>query len=99
MPAICLLLLCSCNRHQEVLKSFQFIAEANQTVFLQTKEHFKLEYDSSATGVFVKSIEAIPQTKTSYWLYFVNGNSAKTSAEKFIPAAGDTIEWRLISAY
>lgn len=89
----------SCGKKSEVLQKFSFIAEGDSSLFVQTKSHFKLEYDSQSMGVFVKSIEGVANTKTSYWLYFVNGKPVPKAADAFVPSAGDTIEWRLISGY
>ena len=96
---IALLLVCGCGHQPKVIKTCRFVATAGESVFAQTRTHFRIEYDSSGVGVFVKSVDGVSQTKTSYWLYFVNGKSAPVSCEEFIPIAGDTVEWRLMSGF
>jgi hypothetical protein len=49
--------------------------------------------------VFVKAVDGVPQTKSAYWLYFINGKGGQISCEECIPNVGDTIEWRLTSGY
>lgn len=97
--AVILVVACGCSKNGEVLQHFSFVAEANQSVFEQTRRHFAVQYDSSAMGIFVKAIDGIANTKAAYWLYFVNSSPAKQAADRFVPAGGDTIEWRLISGY
>lgn len=91
--------LLGCSHKPKTLKTLGFIAAGHQSVFAQTKEHFRVEYDSSAVGVFFKSIDGFSQSKTAYWLYFINGKSALRSADAIVPQMGDTIEWRLTSGY
>jgi hypothetical protein len=96
---IALFLIISCSHQPRVIKACRFVATTGESVFAQTKTHFRVEYDSSGVGVFVKAVDGVSQSKTAYWLYFVNGQSASTSCEEFVPAAGDTIEWRLMSGF
>lgn len=95
------LLFCfaGCGRERQVVKQLSFIASADSTVFLQTQIRFEVDYDSTSMGIFVKSLEGAAQTRTAYWLFFVNDQPAKESSDKVIPMPGDTIEWRLISGY
>ncbi len=94
-----LLSVLSCGRERVVLERFSFVATDTSSVFQQTHERFLVEYDSSAMGVFVKSIDGKASTKTAYWLFFVNSQPAKAGSHALYPAIGDTIEWRLISGY
>lgn len=89
----------SCTRPGEVLKRYQIIADGQQTVFAQTLEKYKVEYDSLAMGVFVKSINGDAISKSAYWIYFVNSSPVSKAADAFTPLPGDTIEWRLVSGY
>jgi hypothetical protein len=88
-----------CSHRPTVIKTCRIIAVSGESVLAQTKAHYQIEYDSSGVGVFVKAVDGVPQTKSAYWLYFVNGKSGQVSCEEFIPNAGDTIEWRLTSGY
>lgn len=93
-------ILCiSCGNKSEVLQRYSVIADGEQTAFAQTLAAYPVEYDSSAMGVFVKSINGVSNSKTAYWLYFVNGKPVPKAANDFVPSTGDTIEWRLISGY
>lgn len=94
-----LLLLLSCSSEPEVLHTVDYIADGKSTVFEQLRTHQDVEYDSSAMGIFVKSIGGVSQTRTAYWLYVVNGESVPTAAGEFVPEEGDTVEWRLVSGY
>jgi len=93
------LLVASCGRKGEVLQRFTFIADSTGSVFAQTRARFSVEFDSSAMGIFVKSINRETNTKTAYWLYFINTKPAREAADRFRPQPGDTIEWRLVAGY
>jgi hypothetical protein len=88
-----------CSHKPKVIKTCRIIAIAGESVLAQTKAHYQIEYDSSAVGVFVKAVDGVAQTKSAYWLYFVNGKGGQVSCEECTPNAGDTIEWRLTSGY
>ncbi len=93
------LLVSSCSRKGEVLQRFTFVADSTGSVFAQTRARYSVEFDSSAMGIFVKSINGAANTKTAYWLYFVNTKPAQEAADRFLPHPGDTIEWRLVAGY
>lgn len=88
-----------CGNKSEVLQRYSLIADGQRSAFVLTLETYPVAYDSTAMGVFVKSVNGIPSTKTAYWLYFINGKPVPKAANEYVPAAGDTIEWRLISGY
>jgi hypothetical protein len=94
-----LLSIGGCNHKPTVIKTCRIIATSSESVLTQTKAHYRIEYDSSGVGVFVKAVDGIPQTKAAYWLYFINGIGGQVSCEECIPNVGDTIEWRLMSSY
>ncbi len=96
---ILLLLLGACGNKSEVLHSFEFVAADSASVLTQSRFHFQVDFDSNSMGVFVDAINGIKNTRTAYWLYFVNGSPAKIAADAFVPQPGDTISWRLISGY
>lgn len=93
------LLVASCSRKGEVLQRFTFVADSTGSVFAQTRARYSVEFDSSAMGTLVKSINGATNTKTAYWLYFVNAKPAHEAADRFRPQPGDTIEWRLVAGY
>lgn len=92
-------LIQACGNKSEVLQRYSLIADGERSAFSQTLATYPMEYDSSSMGVFVKSVNGVPSTKTAYWLYFINSKPVPKAANDFVPAAGDTIEWRLISGY
>ena len=94
-----LLSLVGCSHKPTVIKTCRIIAVAGESVLAQTKAHYRIEYDSSGAGVFVKAIDGVRQTRSAYWLYFVNGKGGQVPCEEFVPSLGDTIEWRLLSGY
>ena len=89
----------SCSHEVKVLDSHKFIAGGNSSVFEQTREHFKIEYDSLDLGVFITSIEGQKQGKTAYWLYEVNSQPINIASDKYFPNPGDTVRWKLASVY
>ena len=93
------LILIACSSKPEVLKRVDYIADGSSAVFAQLRQHHEVVYDSTAMGVFVKAIDGVAQTKTAFWVYFVNGESKPTPAGEFIPNQGDSVEWRLLSGY
>ncbi len=94
-----LLLLVACDMEPKVLHTVQYIADGHSTAFAQLRESHKVDYDSSSMGIFVKSIDGIAQSKTNYWLYYVNDESQSEAASKYVPAEGDTVQWRLVAGY
>ena len=95
--AVILLVLCiaGCHRDAKIIAKRNFIAKGRESVFVQTRSHFNVDYDSLSMGVIIKSIDGIAASKTAFWLYDVNGKSASVACDALIPNEGDTIEWRL----
>jgi hypothetical protein len=85
-----------CSHQPRVIKTCRIVATAGTSVWDQTRTHYRVEYDSSGAGVFVKSIDGVPQSRSTFWLFYVNSAPASVSCEELLPAAGDTIEWRLV---
>ncbi len=97
--ALTAVLIQSCGNKSEVLQRFSLIADGEKSAFAQTLATYPVVYDSTSMGVFVKSVNGFSSTKTAYWLYFINSKPVPKAANEFVPAVGDTIEWRLISGY
>jgi hypothetical protein len=93
---IALMIIGSCSHEQKILRAQGFVAKAGASILEQTRQHWPVEYDSSGVGAYVRSIDRVPQTRTSFWLYFVNRKPGQISCDQFVPEAGDTIEWRLV---
>ncbi len=89
----------ACGDKSEVLQRFSLIADGEQSAFAQTAATYPVTYDSTSMGVFIKSVNGVSSTRTAYWLYFINSKPVPKAANDFVPTAGDTIEWRLISGY
>jgi hypothetical protein len=69
------------------------------SVFDLLRSDHEVEYDSSSSGVFVKSIDSTPNTRSAYWLYFVNDTAATMASDKYMLRGGEKVEWRYISGY
>ena len=89
----------ACGHKGEILKEFSFDAVADSTVFDQTRARFTVDFESSSMGVFIKSIDGVANTKSAYWLFYVNDQPASQAANTLTPQAGDKISWRLVSGY
>lgn len=61
-------------------------------------ELLKAKHDVVETDGFVKAIDGRASSTTSYWLYYVNGNSAEVGAKDYTTKSTDTVEWRFESA-
>jgi hypothetical protein len=63
------------------------------SVFDLLQQSHTVDYQSSAMGVFVKAIDSIYSGDNYFWVYSVNDTMAKTAADKYMTADGDTIIW------
>lgn len=56
-----------------------------------------IEHESSSFGVLVKKINDFENGKDGkYWMLYINGQGAATSADKTETKAGDKIEWKFV---
>ena len=69
------------------------------SVFELLNAYHNVEYDETSAGIFIKSIDSIPNTRTSYWLYFVNDTAATVASDRLILQGGEKVEWRFMSGY
>jgi len=46
--------------------------------------------------VFIEEIDRRKNTNEKAWIYFLNGVSATSAADKYIVKEGDLIEWKYI---
>ncbi len=82
--------------------TFQIIAlpdSSGISIFDLLRMNHEVEYDSTSSGVFVKSIDGTPNTRSAYWLFFVNDTAATTASDKYVLHGGEKVEWRYISGY
>ena len=61
------------------------------------KEEIKLDVEQYDFGVFVKSLNGMESSADMAWIYFVNGQSGQTAADKMELANGDVVEWKYIA--
>lgn len=57
------------------------------------KATHRVEHQSSAMGVFVKTIDSIRNASGVYWLYSVNDSMANIACDRYITKDGDRIKW------
>lgn len=75
---------------------FTYVATAGTSVLTQLDQIADVKTQESEFGAFVDSINGTKGgTDGKYWLYFVNGESATTSADSYITKGGEKIEWKL----
>jgi len=94
-----ILLLSGCGREPKVLHTFQYLSDGQSTVLGQLQKGHDVKADSSSMGVLVESIDNIEQSRTAFWLFFINSEAASAPASEFVPQPGDTVEWRLMELY
>lgn len=51
-------------------------------------------YASYPFGKYVTSIRGISQTENAWWLYYVNGQLAGVSCDRFMLVDGDNVTWK-----
>jgi len=66
----------------------------SQTVFELLRNSHRVEYKSSAMGVFVTAIDSIENSSGAYWLYSVNDSMPQVACDKYVTKSGDVVKWR-----
>lgn len=80
----------------QILNRFKFVAEREDSVLELTRDLFAVESSPYTDGNFVTSIGGInPASQGQGWIYFLNGNFPKKSAD-LKAKVGETIEWRRV---
>ena len=79
-------------------REYKVFLKKDETVFDQLKKassiyNFPLDYSTSSFGVFVKKIGDLENSQNSFWLYKVNGETAKVAADKYFLKENDLVEW------
>jgi len=59
------------------------------------KNNAKVEYDSYAVGVFIKSINSVAPPKTHYFSLYVNSAYADKGISDYMLNSNTTIEWKM----
>jgi len=81
-----------------VLIDAQVEFSAGDTVFDVLCKVARVEYDLyPGLGRFVTSIDNLKQTQTAWWLYYVNGQLASISSDRYRVMDGDNILWKYTS--
>jgi len=57
---------------------------------------FEIKVKQYDFGVFIEEIDGRKNTNEKAWIYFLNGVSATSAADKYIVKEGDLIEWKYI---
>ncbi len=71
------------------------IGADSTNVFDLLNASHRVDYQASAIGAFVKSIDSIHATADAFWVYSVNDTMGEVAANKRPVQAGDTIRWHL----
>jgi len=58
------------------------------------KKAAKVEYEDSANGAFVSSINGIKNSDKEYWIFYLDGKMAEVASDKYTTKSTDTIEWK-----
>lgn len=77
-----------------VEKTVSYEGENDKTALELLKAKNKIETQESSIGVFVTSINDTPNQDNKYWMFYVDGNLASTSADQYKTKNGEKIEWR-----
>lgn len=91
---------CSVERDgQDTIKNIALPDTSGVSVFDLLDAHHEVEYQETSSGIFVTSIDSIPNTKSSYWLYFVNDTAGTVASDMYMLRGGEKVEWRFVSGY
>lgn len=63
------------------------------TVFDLLCADHKVDYQATASGVFVKGIDSIPSGDGYFWIYSVNDSISQVAADRYMTASTDRIKW------
>jgi len=104
LPALLIIapFLCGCSSERNepaVEKRIVLPDSAGVSVFELLDHYHEVEYRETSSGIFVMSIDGIPNTKSAFWLYFVNDSSGPVASDRYILKGGEKVEWRFMSGY
>ncbi len=63
------------------------------SVFDLLQRTHRVEFNRSAMGVFVTSIDSVENGGGYYWIYSVNDSAGQTAADRHITTPGDHVRW------
>ena len=91
---------CSSNRDgREIITRVVLPDSSGVSIFELLDAYHEIEFQETSSGAFVTSIDSIPNTRSSYWLYFVNDSAGTVASDRYILEGGEKVEWRLVSGY
>jgi hypothetical protein len=93
-----LILSVGCTGKPKVEKIITLPDSSGLSVFELLESFHEVEYDRSPSGVFVKAIDSVSNTRFAYWIYFVNDSAGMVASDKYMLSGGEKVEWRLMSS-
>lgn len=66
-----------------------------ETVLVGLKKSHEVETKNYSFGDLVEAIDGVAAGDGKYWIYYVNGESAKVGASQYVLKEGDKILWKL----
>lgn len=63
------------------------------TVFELLRNSHRVEYKSTATGVFVTSVDSVQNGNGVCWIYSVNDTMPAIACDRSVTSHGDTVKW------
>lgn len=70
-----------------------WVAADTLTVFEQLRARHTVDFQESAMGIFVKSIDSLANGNNTYWIYKVNDTMVPVGSSSFHTRVGDTVAW------
>ena len=77
-----------------VMQSLSYQGQDGETAFELLDATHEVESQPSDAVVFVTKIDGVGGDPDTFWLYYVNGESAMVAADQYETKDGDTVEWR-----
>jgi len=68
--------------------------ESGKTVFELLQVQHQIEFNQSAQGVFVLSINAVKNEGGKAWRYFINDKPGNVACDKAVVFESDIVQWR-----
>lgn len=82
------------QQEAEQVKTISYVGVEGKTALELLATEHQVDYQTSEFGAFVSEIDGIKNTSDTFWMFYVNGNLAEVSADKYATKAGDKIEWK-----
>lgn len=79
----------------EYLARIELLGRDSVSVLELLEESHRVDYKSSAMGVFVTAIDGQPESGQAYWVYQINDTTPRVACDKVLTRTGDSIVWYL----